>query len=385
MKNKLINRIQNSKHQVQNFFENSYREIIKSPTHTVFGFPELSNRDRLTEWGATSAALVGLYISSDNSPKSQTIIEQSKNWLISKQNSDGSWEASDMSLSEATAGVLLDLRKIGNLDDTVMDKGFSFLETCYKDDHFISTPISIEKPHLYTTYMVCLFLNEVARLKHKEEIKQWVLNAETANHRWGQIPKSNEETAIHTIFALTLLNMCGMTWEEIKSKYEKQISWIKSRDSINFFLYEEMQFKYKSTDEYGSEYGRLRLRHFTLPIIGNFYLNIGSLPDALKIAKRILNLQFSGGWGPSKDELTMWATHQSIEFLDKIECKILPNMNNLNYFMSCLKGINFFWSKFIISLIGISLAALFLLLPTYRANFLVGIFLMVIPWLFKRE
>jgi len=385
MKNRLLNRIHNSKHQAQHFFENSYREIVKSPTHTVYGFPELSNRDRLTEWGATSAALVGLYISSDNSPKSQTIIEKSKNWLISKQNADGSWEASDMSLSEATAGVLLDLRKIDSLSDAVLDKGLAFLETCYRDDHFISTPMSIEKPHIYTTYMVCLLLNEVAKLKHREAIKQWILNTKTANIRWGQIPKSNEETAIHTIFALTLLSICGMTWEEINSKYEKQISWIKSRDSMNFFLYEEMQFKYKSTDEYGSEYGRLRLRHFTLPIIGNFYLNIGSIPNALKIANRILNLQFSGGWGPSKDELTMWATHQSIEFLDKIERVILPGINNFNYFMSCVKGISFFWGKLIISLIGVLLAVLFLFLPNYRASFLVGIFVMLIPWFFKKE
>jgi len=165
MKNKLQKRIQSAKHQAQLFFENSYREIKKSNTYSVFGFPEMSSRDRLTEWGATSSALVGLYISSDNSPNVQQIIAKSKSWLISKQNADGSWEASDMSLSEATAGVLFDLRKINSLENSVIEKGISFLESCYKDDHFISTPASIEKPHLYTTYIVSMFLNEVARLK----------------------------------------------------------------------------------------------------------------------------------------------------------------------------------------------------------------------------
>lgn len=63
-------------HQAQNFFENSYREIIEEENCSVYGFPELSSRDRLTEWGATSSALVGLSISSDNSPKSQNIIEK---------------------------------------------------------------------------------------------------------------------------------------------------------------------------------------------------------------------------------------------------------------------------------------------------------------------
>ena len=385
MKNKLQKQIQNAKHQAQLFFENSYREIKKSNTHSVFGFPEMSNRDRLTEWGATSAALVGLYISSDNSPNSQQIIAKSKRWLISKQNSDGSWEASDMSLSEATAGVLFDLIKINSLENSVMGRGISFLESCYKDDHYVSTPTSIEKPHLYTTYIISYFLNEVARLNHKDNIKQWVLTAETANHRWGQIPKSNEETAIHTIFALNILNMCGMSWAEIKSKFEKQISWIKNRDSRNNYIYEEMQFRYQNKDEYGAEYGRLRIRHFALPIIGNFYISIGKREDALKIAKKILSQQFSGGWGPSKDELTMWATQQSIEFLDNVENHILQTISNLNYLLSCVKGVSFFGIKIIVSLIGAALAALFLFLPDYRANFLVGIFLMVVPWLLKRE
>jgi len=39
-------------------------------------------------------------------------------------------------------------------------------------------------------------LDEVGLLDYKEEIKKWVLAAETSNHRWGQIPKSNEETVI---------------------------------------------------------------------------------------------------------------------------------------------------------------------------------------------
>ena len=97
MKNSLKKQIQNTKHQAQLFFETSYREIKKSNTYTVFGFPEMSNRDRLTEWGATSSALVGMHLSSDNSPNAQNIIAKSKEWLISKQIGNGSWEASDMS------------------------------------------------------------------------------------------------------------------------------------------------------------------------------------------------------------------------------------------------------------------------------------------------
>lgn len=309
----------------------------------------------------------------------------SKNWLLSKQNNDGSWEASDMSLSEATAGVLLDLKKNNSLDNNVIEKGVSFLKNCYKDDHYISTSNSIEKPHLYTTYIVCMFLNEVGLLDHKEQIKQWVVSAETSNHRWGQIPKSNEETAIHTIFALNVLKSCGMTWEEIKSKYTKQINWIKSFDLTNIYLYEEMQFRTKNTDHYGVEYGRLRLRHFVLPIIGNFYLDIDNTPGVIKITQKVLAQQFSGGWGPSKDELTMWATQQSIEFLDNVEKRILPSLSNFNYIMSCIKGINFYRAKLFFSFIGIALAGLFLFLPNYRANFLIGIFFMVVPWLLKNE
>lgn len=384
MKNSLKNLIQNAKHQAQLFFETSYREIKKSNTHTVFGFPEMSNRDRLTEWGATSSALVGLQLSSDNSPNAQNIMAKSKGWLTSKQIDDGSWEASDMSLSEATAGVLIDLKKINSLDSNVMEKGISFLDSCYKDDHFISTPASIEKPHLYTTYIISKFLHEVGRLNHKEKIIHWILSAQTANSRWGQMPKSNEETAIHTIFAINILNMCGMSWYEVKSKFGNQISWIKNCDQKNNYLYEEMQFRYKSTDEYGAEYGRLRLRHFVLPIIGNFYINIGKKADALKIAKKIISQQFSGGWGPSKDELTMWATQQSIEFLINVENQILKTISNLEYLLSCVRGISFLGIKLFVTLIGAAIASILLFFPDYRASFLVGIFLMVVPWLLKR-
>lgn len=385
MRRKLLKRIQNAKHQTQLFFENSYREIAQDDNDSVYGFPELSNRDRLTEWGATSSALVGLSISSDNSPKSQDIIKKSKVWLLSKQNDDGSWEASDMSLSEATAGVLLDLKKINGLVDQVVDKAVSFLKNCYNDNHYISTSDSIEKPHLYTTYIVCLCLNEVGRLDNKDKIKQWILEAETSNLRWGQIPKSNEETLIHTIFALKTLNACGMAWEEIKSNYAKQIAWIKSCDLSNFYLYEEMQFRTKKSDQYGMEYGRLRLRHFTLPIIGNFYLDIDYKPGVMIIAQRIIEQQFSGGWGPSKDELTMWATQQAIEFLDNVEKRLLPCLSNLDYIISVIKGINFYKTKLVLTFSGAALACLFLSLPNYRANFLIGIFLMVVPWLLRKE
>jgi len=179
--------------------------------------------------------------------------------------------------------------------------------------------------------------------------------------------------------------MCGMSWVEINSKFEKQISWIKNRDLKNNYLYEEMQFRYQSTDEYGAKYGRLRVRHFVLPIIGNFYISIGKRADALKIAKKILDQQFSGGWGPSKDELTMWTTQQSIEFLKNVENHILQTISNLDYLLSCVKGVSFFGIKIVVSLIGAALAALFLFLPNYRNSFVVGIFLMVVPWLLKRE
>ena len=106
--------------------------------------------------------------------------------------------------------------------------------------------------------------------------------------------------------------------------------------------------------------------------------------DALKIAKKIISQQFSGGWGPSKDELTMWATQQSIEFLINVENQILKTISNLEYLLSCVRGISFLGIKLFITLIGAAIASIFLFFPDYRASFLVGIFLMVVPWLLKR-
>jgi hypothetical protein len=99
--------IQKAKSQAQQFFENSYKEVSLNGS-----IPEMRGRTRLTEWGATSAAISGLKIIGFDSERLKSIFDKSILWLMSKQNEDGSWEASDLRLAEATAGVLLDLNSI---------------------------------------------------------------------------------------------------------------------------------------------------------------------------------------------------------------------------------------------------------------------------------
>ncbi|NUN24383.1 MAG: terpene cyclase/mutase family protein [Candidatus Jettenia caeni] len=266
--------IQKAKSQAQQFFENSYKEVSLNGSTQACGFPEMRGRTRLTEWGATSAAISGLKIIGFDSERLKSIFDKSKLWLLSKQNEDGSWEASGLKLAEATAGVLLDLNSINYDNSSHIDKAISFLDKCYKDGYYISTPRSIETPHIYTTYIVTKCLAKMHRLKNEKAIKSWVLSARTTKGIWGQTPDSNDETPIHTIFALFILNACGMPWKEMKIQFQKQIDWIKKSYMKQEYVYEEMQFEYDTLDEYGKQYGRLRLRHFTLPAVGNFFSRI---------------------------------------------------------------------------------------------------------------
>lgn len=385
MKKKFEAFIQNAKSQAQLFFENSYKEISLDGPAQACGFPEMRGRTRLTEWGATSAAISGLKITGINSERLKSIFDKSRLWLISKQNEDGSWEASGLRLAEATAGVLLDLVSINSVDSYQIDKAISFLDTCYKNGYYLSTPRSIETPHIYTTYIVTKCLAKLSRLKDTDTIKSWVLSARTIRDNWGQTPGSNEDTPIHTIFALFTLNACGISWKEIKAQFRKQIDWIKKAYKEQEYVYEEMQFEYDNSDEYGKEYGRLRLRHFTLPAVGNILIQIDEAQDALIIARNILNRQFSGGWGPSKDELTMWATQQSLELVESVRIDILPDISNFQYLSALFRKIPFSLFKLIATILGIGITVLFLMIPEYRINLIVGVFLMIIPWLIKRH
>lgn len=384
MKKKFEASIQKAKSQAQLFFENSYKEISSDGSTLACGFPEMRDRTRLTEWGATSAAISGLKIIGINSGRLKLIFDKSRHWLISKQNEDGSWEASGLRLAEATAGVLLDLVSINSVDSCQIDKALSFLDMCYKNGYYLSTPKSIETPHIYTTYIVTKCLAKMSRLRDTNTIKSWLLSARTIRNRWGQTPGSNEDTPVHTIFALFTLNACGISWKEINVEFQKEINWIKKIYKEREYVYEEMQFEYDNSDEYGKKYGRLRLRHFTLPAVGNFFIQIDKVQDALIVARDILSQQFSGGWGPSKDELTMWATQQALELVEGVRINILPDINNFQYLSARLRKIPFSLLKLIVTIFGIGFIVLFLRIPEYRVNFVVGIFLMIFPWLVKR-
>ncbi|NUO10405.1 MAG: hypothetical protein HUU08_17400 [Candidatus Brocadia sp.] len=116
-----------------------------------------------------------------------------------------------------------------------------------------------------------------------------------------------------------------------------------------------------------------------------FFIQIGKIQDALIVSRDVLSQQFSGGWGPSKDELTMWATQQALEFIEGVRTDILPDITNFQYLSALLRKIPFSLFKLIVTILGIGFVVLFLIIPEYRVNLIVGVFLMIVPWFFKRH
>lgn len=382
MKKHFESNIKRSISKAQHFFERNFREISDESNRILYGFPEIEGRERITEWGATSAALAAINKIGVSSSEIQSKFHKAKEWLISEQH-NGGWEASGIYSAEATAGVMVDLCSMNALDTQSISLGVDFLKSCYKDGYYLSTPTSTGKPHIFTTLIVMKCLDKFSQLEHKSEIRQWILSSQASNGRWGQMPNSNVETFVHTAFALNILHFCGASWEEIRNNYKNQIKWIYRNINNLGYTYEEIEIVQPQSDKVGRQYKRLRLRHFALPLIGHLSMGMGNTQMVLHIARKIVLQQFDGGWGPSKDELTMWATHQAIEYLESIGTRTVPSLNNFSYLFSYFSAIPFVVVKSIFSIIGILLIAIFLLEPSYRPNILVGLFVVIAPWMFK--
>lgn len=382
MKKHFESNIKISISKAQHFFERNVREISDESNRILYGFPEIEGRERITEWGATSAALAAMNKIGISSSEIQSKFHKARKWLISQQ-LNGGWEASGVYLAEATAGVMVDLCSMNALDAKSISSGIDFLKRCYRNGYYLSTPASTGKPRIFTTFIVMKCLERFSQIEHTSEIRQCILSSQTSNGKWGQMPNSNVETFVHTAFALNILHFCGDSWEEIRNNYENQIKWIFSNINNLGYTYEEIEIIQPQSDKVGRQYKRLRLRHFALPLIGHLFMGMGNTQVALHIARKIVSQQFNGGWGPSKDELTMWATHQAIECLESIKTRTVPSLTNFSYLSSYFSAIPFVVVKAILSVIGILLIAIFLLEPSYRPNILVGLFLVIAPWIFK--
>jgi hypothetical protein len=368
----------------KNFFERNLIAIKSNENTCYYGFPVSEGKKRITEWGATSAGLRSLLSLGISSPDTQSKCELAKEWLL-RQQKDGAWEASDFFSAEATAGVLLDLLSVQAIDDSTAGTAIKFLNSCYRDGHYISTPTSTEKPHIYTTYLVTKCLANYGRLEKKTKIKNWILNSQIQEGRWGKVPNSNIDSLIHTIYSYQILFFCGMDHHELLLRFQHQIKSV-LKATINLdYVYEEIEVAQQLSNSAGLRYNRLRIQHFVLPVLGKFSVMMGDKGTALAVAGRLLDQQFAGGWGTSNDELVMWATAQAIEYLQSFETAILCPMTTKKYVLYRFNFISYSLLKALITFAGLLLLVIFLLIPGYRENCLVGLLLMIVPWFFARK
>lgn len=346
----------------------------------IIGFPEIKGKERITEWGGTSSAIAVLLGDVQYIPLEEIAdINRAVEWLISRQ-TNGAWEASGMPCAEATAGVAYDLLLVGKLSAIAQGNAVNFLSRCYRDGYFVSTPNYIGQPHIYTTYIVTKFFSKIAIDFEKDAIRQWVKGMQLPNGRWGASRNGGNETISHTVLALNILANTGKTWAEIENDYPEQIAWILKNYRANRYESEELHIPTNSLDRAGQLYTRLSLRLFELPRVGELAINIGDSVTAARVQRSLLNQQYQGGWGPSKNELTMWATQQSVDFLLRFKLEIIPRLKLWTLFHSYFSDNKYFSIRLIIFMVGLILTFFFLFIPEYRANLIVSLFMLVLAW-----
>lgn len=384
MEKRFVVKLENALNEARSFFEDNFH--IVNNDEQICGFPETKGKERITEWGATSAGLAALALLGTSSDAFRNQYNSAKIWLKSQQHSNGCWEASGVCSSEPTAGVLIDFITMNANTKVQTDKALNFLKSCYKNEgYYVSIPSSLEIPHIYTTFIVTKCLSKLSSFEHRDEIRQWILSSNTLNNRWGKTPKSNVEIFVHTVFALFILHYCGSSWQEIKSTYKKQINWLIRNIHNLDYTYEEIEIIQANNDQYGREYYRLRLRHFALPLIGHLFREIGNEVHVLRVAQKMISQQFTGGWGPSKDGLTIWASHQAVEYLSSIKSYLMPSLSEFKYLCLSFISIPFVITKIILSILMLMIIVITSFIPSYQPAIVVALISLCFTWLFKRD
>lgn len=304
MRKSIIKQLEYSFIQARRFFEESILEI-----NHVYGFPEYKGKQRITEWGGTSSAISAIAILGNNTPLLSDKIESSKQWLIS-QNRNGAWNASGFFSLEATTGVMNDLYEVNIVPEDIKNLALHYIWNNYNPAGFFITPGSKESPHIYTNYLTLKCLSQYSNIpqEKKTKIKEWLLSIKNYNGSWG-ISKDCEESVPHSIYALYILNYCGVDWETIKDEYKYLIAWILKNYKKVYFSYEEFENTNNESDSAGQNFFRLRISHYILPLFGNLCIDLNDKIESIRITKAILKTQRNGGWGPPDSRLTMWATY----------------------------------------------------------------------------
>lgn len=381
MHKSIIKQIENSFIQARSFFEESILEI-----NNVFGFPEYKGKHRITEWGGTSSAISALALLGNINPLLVDMIENSKYWLIN-QNKNGSWNASGFYSLEATTGVMNDLYELNIIPDDIKHKSLNYIWSNYNNTGFFITPGSKENPHVYTTYLTlkCMTQNSNIPNERKAEIKKWLLSIKNYDNNCG-ISNACEASVPHSIYALYILNYCGVDWDTIKSEYKDLISWILNNYNKVRFSYEEFENTNNLSDSEGQNFLRLRISHYILPLVGNFCIDLNNKIESIRVMKALVKTQRNGGWGPPDARLTMWATYQSIAFLTRFKNAMLKRIKVFDILRAYFP---FLGIRMIVTVLAIGL--FYLLIKDDQNIFALGISLLaniifaIFPWLIKRQ
>ena len=318
--------------EAQDFIVRSHIRIENSNKDKISGWPQYMGKKRITEYGGTSSALSVLYML--DYIDREGICEDSLKWLMKKQNNDGGWMSSREYHCETTAGILMELynEKEQKLSIECIKRAVGFINKCYDTNgYFKATLRSNETPHIYVTYKAVCALHLTGDLSQSQmaSITQWIKANKSTDERWGDIGKSERGTVSGTIFALLILYYCGFTVEELRSEYKTQIAWIKymtKRDVGTMYDSDAIDLSMRK-DTYGETYNTLFTQHYIAPLAYNLFSLFEDKKRTRKIALEIIKNQYCGGWGPSKDRCTMWATQQAVtvilDFQQKSKLNVL--------------------------------------------------------------
>lgn len=378
------NQIKNALLEAQHFLERNIIELEDDHGNQICGFPETEGKNRISQWGGTSTGLAALHMLGMSNDKIRYKLNNAVSWLLGSQ-VDGAWFASGCQSAEATAVVLLDLKNIGVLENESQQPAIEYLKKCYRSEgYFACTPEYSDMPRIFTTYVVVRTLKKLSELEFKDSIIDWVRKGANENGLWGMVPNSKAPSLVHTVYALKILNYCGYKWDEISKEYRHCIKWLFKGFYDYLYVYENIEILMNKRDIDGEIYTRIPMRHFVLPIIGNFAIEINKVHVALQCIDRILASQFNGGWGPSGDELAIWATYEGCKFLHQTHDAVLKNVSRIDIILSRIRRIPYLSTKASLSILILLIAVIFLWIPHYRPNFFVGIFLAVLPWIYKK-
>ena len=184
--------------------------------------------------------------------------------------------------------------------------------------------------------------------------------------------------------ALETLHYCGLSWDEIAREFCKEVKWLLHCGPPQEYTYEEIEVLGEKEDAAGREYHRLRLRHFLLPRLLDLALSLGKKAEGLNLSRKLLASQFTGGWGPSRDELAVWATRQACDALNRMR-RSLPDVTFLQRVHSYVLAVPYFAVESLIASVGLAALVFCLLMPGYRQGLVPAIVVAAAPCFFGRR